>query len=99
CFLDPPSQKEGANDVYRWLLRGVRGIVAPKEKMDRPVADALVAGTLKSLGLDGGNPIDALSAAKRSLLSGSLKNSVPGLTDADCPPAHWTHIQAWLINP
>jgi hypothetical protein len=99
CMLDPPAVKEGANNVFRWMIRGVRGVIAPGGPIDRPVADALMAGALKSFGQEGGNPIEALNVAKRSFLSAGPKAAPPGVTEAHYHPAIWTQMQAWLVIP
>jgi tetratricopeptide (TPR) repeat protein len=99
CLLDPPSAKDGANHVFRWLIRGVRGVIAPVGPIEKPVADALMLGTLKNFGQEGGNPIEALTAGKRAFLSASGKSAVPGVTDAHYHPAQWTQMQAWLVLP
>jgi hypothetical protein len=99
CLLDPPSSKDGSNLAFRWMIRGVRGVIAPSAPMERPVADALMIGVLKSFAQDGSNPIEAVSVAKRALLSTSSKPGVAGLTDAHYHPSQWTRMQAWLVNP
>ena len=81
------------------MIRGVRGVIAPNGPIEKPVADALAIGILKSFEQDGGNPIEALTMAKRALLSGSGKPLAPGLTDAHYHPVHWTQMQAWLVSP
>jgi hypothetical protein len=97
CLLDPPSSKEGANNVFRWLIRGVRGVIAPTGPIDPKVADAIMLGTLKSFGQEGGNPVEALTVGKRSFLSGSGKAA--GVPDAHYHPSQWTPMQAWLVLP
>jgi hypothetical protein len=99
CLLDPPGSKEGANNAFRWMIRGVRGVIAPAAALDRPAVDALMAGALKSFGQEGGNPIEALTVSKRAFLSAGPKGAAPGVTEAHYHPAVWTQVQAWLVIP
>jgi tetratricopeptide (TPR) repeat protein len=99
CLMDPPASKEGSNNVFRWLIRGVRGVIAPSGPIERPVADAIMLATLRSFGQDGGNPIEALTVGKRAFLAASGKAAPPGVTEAHYHPAHWSKMQAWLVIP
>jgi hypothetical protein len=99
CVLDPPSQKEGSNVLLGWMIRGARAVIAPNGPIEKPVVDALMAGTLKAFGQDGVSPIEALSAGKRAFLSTTSKSAFAGVTDAHYHPFHWTQLQAWLVNP
>jgi tetratricopeptide (TPR) repeat protein len=99
CTIDPPAAPGEPDVVRQWMIRGVRGVVAPAAPMDRKLAEALVAGTLKSFAQDGSNPIEALSIAQRALFAAASKGGASGIAPALYHPAHWTGMQAWLNHP
>jgi hypothetical protein len=99
CLMEPAAPEGGPDHARAWMILGARAVIAPSQPIDRPLAEALTAGILRSFAQDGSNPVEAVTMAKRSILNTSTDGKALGLTDAHYHPGKWSCMQAWLAIP
>ena len=100
CLLDPPSvEGRRPNIVFRWMIRGVRGVIAPKGPIEKPVADALIDRHAQVVRAGRREPDRGADDGEARAPDDRGQAPAPGLTDAHYHPVQWTQMQAWLVIP
>ena len=96
---DPPeAPREGMHPIRAFFGRGSKGLLAPTEKMDPQLAEALGTYATNLMTANGQGPFEALAEAQKSLLNNALPSAKP-LTKDFRHPAYWTKFRAYSSAP